>query len=200
MFGRRGASPRVFAARGQRIFEAAAGTRDTGARLPAGARALRDGREAPYQQPSRTPLHKVLRGPPDGASGTSTGSKNAVVHVCTPCRCGRATTWSLAAQIPRHVCTCENVLWVGGRWPPFFRAVWLTRCAHVAQAQDVCRGLFSNVVLAVGYFAWRPRTSVGIMCSMLGGDRVLWRVFFCLGWMHVGPPCCIGAAAISCIC
>ena len=57
------------------------------------------------------------------------------------------------------------------RAPATLRAVWLTRCADVAQAQDVCRGLFSNVVLAVGYFAWRPRTSVGIMCSMLGGDR-----------------------------
>ena len=86
------------------------------------------------------------------------------------------------------------------RAPATLRAVWLTRCADVAQAQDVCRGLFSNVVLAVGYFAWRPRTSVGIICSMLGGDRVLWRVFFCLGWMHFGPPFCIGAAAISCIC
>jgi hypothetical protein len=117
--GRRGAAPRVFAARGQRIFEAAAGTRDTGARLPAGARALRDAREAPYQQPSRTPLHKVLRGPPDGESGTSAGSKKAAVHVCTPRGCGRAATWALAAQIPRHVCTCENVLWVGGRRPPF---------------------------------------------------------------------------------
>ena len=119
MFGRRGVALCVLAARGQRNFEGAAGTRATGARLPAGARALRDAREAPYQQPSRTPLHKVLCGPPDGASGTSAGCKTAAVHVRTPCSCGRATTWALAAQIPRHVCTCENVLWFVGSMPPF---------------------------------------------------------------------------------
>ena len=65
VFGRRGVAPSVLAARGKRIFEGAAVTRATGARLPAGARALRDSQEAPSQQQSRTPLHKVLRVPPE---------------------------------------------------------------------------------------------------------------------------------------
>ena len=52
-------------------------------------------------------------------SGTSAGCKKAVAHVCSPRRCCFATTRPLGAQIPRHVCTCENVLWFVGRMPPF---------------------------------------------------------------------------------
>jgi hypothetical protein len=63
-------------------------------------------------------------------SGTSAGCKTAVVRVCSPCGCGFATTRPLGAQIPRHVCTCENVLWFVGRMPPFSCCVAhsLSRC------------------------------------------------------------------------
>ena len=103
--------------------------RATGARLPAGARALRDTREAPSQQPSRTPLHKALRGPPDGESGTSAGCKKAAVHICTPHGCGRATTWSLSSQSPHHVCTCEYV-WFVRRMPQLSCCVANSRRRH----------------------------------------------------------------------
>ena len=59
--GRHGVVPSVLAENSPRVFEGAAGKRATPVRLPTGARALREPRDAPYKQPSRTTLHKILR-------------------------------------------------------------------------------------------------------------------------------------------
>ena len=125
---RHGVVPSVLAENSPRVFEGAAGRLAMPVRLPAGARPLREPREAPYKQPSRTTLHKVLRGPPDGESGTSAGCKTAVVRVCSPCRCYFATTWPPGPQIPRHVCTCENAPWFVGRMLPFSCCVAHSLC------------------------------------------------------------------------
>ena len=59
--GRHGVVPSVLAENSPRVFEGAAGKRAMPVRLPTGARALREPRDAPYKQPSRTTLHKILR-------------------------------------------------------------------------------------------------------------------------------------------
>ena len=59
--GRHGVVPSVLAENSPRVFEGAAGKRAMPVRVPTGARALREPRDAPYKQPSRTTLHKILR-------------------------------------------------------------------------------------------------------------------------------------------
>ena len=59
--GRHGVVPSVLAENSPRVFEGAAGKLAMPVRVPTGARALREPRDAPYKQPSRTTLHKILR-------------------------------------------------------------------------------------------------------------------------------------------
>ena len=59
--GRHGVVPSVLAENSPRVFEGAAGKLAMPVRVPTGARALREPRDAPYKQPSRTTLHKNLR-------------------------------------------------------------------------------------------------------------------------------------------
>ena len=61
MSGRHGVVPSVLAENSPRVFEGAAGKLAMPVRVPTGARALREPRDAPYKQPSRTTLHKNLR-------------------------------------------------------------------------------------------------------------------------------------------
>ena len=124
---RHGVVPSVLAENSPRVFEGAAGKLAMPVRVPTGARALREPRDAPYKQPSRTTLHKNLR----------------VFHVSRSLDQRRLQKGRCACLQPLWMLLCDHV---AAGCPDPSACVYLRKCTMVCGANAAVFVLCGSLV------------------------------------------------------